>query len=104
MLFAPLVLAVIPPSPPLKVRETTYEHLAITSDIVCVGVVESTTPISTSAPRLDPRSGEPESPFDVARLRIREVWKGPPALKDLLFVGSSTWTCDITGVSPGDEV
>jgi hypothetical protein len=85
------------------VRDVSYEHLAITSDVICVGTVESVLPVAP-APPSSPGSLRPEQPFAVAMLNVEQLWKGPEGQSKVAFLGSSTWTCDITGAEVGERV
>ena len=89
-----------------RVRDVRYPYLALQADVICVGTVASVTNVGVEPRETARDSGVRSSvqPFSAARLLVEEVWKGAPDTRELWFVGSSTWTCDITTAAVGEHL
>lgn len=105
-MIALTLIAALLPTPSAKVREVRYPYLALQADVICVGTVESVVSLGDQPRVITLESGVEATvqPFVAARLRVEEVWKGSPELRELWFVGSSSWVCDTTSARVGDHL
>lgn len=102
--FALALVLLSAPAP--SVRAVRYPWLALQADVICVGTVESVVSVGDQPRAITLDSGVQATvqPFVAARLRIEEVWKGAPELREAWFVGSRSWVCDSTSAEVGDHL
>jgi len=82
-----------------KVADMDFKELVAYSDAIVVVTVTKVEPTRDGDQDIEARL----RPLKVATARVVETWKGAVA-KDVRFVASPTWTCDIAGAREGEKL
>src|SRR5262245_9195930 len=82
-----------------EVADMDFEELVTYSDALVVVAVTKVEPTRDGDQDIEERL----RPLKVANARVVETWKGAVA-KDVRFVASPTWTCDIASAREGEKL
>jgi hypothetical protein len=92
-------LASLPPLALAKVESMTLKELVAGSDLIVVAKVSRVEDAPADTNAEDKRF----SAVRVATAEVIETWKGAP-VREIQYLASSTWTCDISDAKKGEEV
>jgi len=88
-----LYLTVVSTQVEAKVAAISFDELVRGSSVIVIARIES----------VKPRFLKPLGD-QFARATVLEVWKGPSELREVEFLASPTWMCDISGAEVGENV
>lgn len=101
-LLALLAAWAIPPPAAPKVGTLTLDQLLRWSDVVVIGRVEAVHTVQGENPRTCVGCSEIQGENDVAVVRVERTIAGPP-VERLLYIATSTWTCDVSDAVAGER-